>query len=359
MLNSRRIWAFDYHYETYSSSKHGRRTNHHYFSAVIIAPNMLLKPLFIRPEHFLDKVTEFFGYDDIDFESAEFSRKFYVKSPDKKWAYDVIGQPTMEFLLAAPRFTLQFAGGGVIACHGQTFEIAGLRRGGESHRRYTRTAAAVPGPRTATRKVGRMTPPDVIPGILLGSGSDSTLASTLLGAFWLIVICLAIALDLRARRAAKQHWRALAAWADGHGWRLRRTPDHRFAERYGHLHCLQKEARCYAYNIVEGTSNGRWICAFDYGNATNGANNRQRDFSAVIVTTNLALKPLLIRPQDSVHSLAALCGFDDVDFESVEFSRKFHIKSPDKRWACDVISQSTMEFLLAHPRFSLEFAGPM
>jgi hypothetical protein len=122
-LNGRRIWAFDYHYETYSSSKNGRQTHHHYFSAVLIAPNLLLKPLFIRPEHFLDKVTEFFGYDDIDFESAEFSRKFYVKSPDKKWAYDVIGQPTMELLLAAPRFTLQFAGAGVIACRGQTFEV--------------------------------------------------------------------------------------------------------------------------------------------------------------------------------------------------------------------------------------------
>jgi hypothetical protein len=120
--NGRPSWAFDYHYETYSSSKHGRRTRHHHFSAVIIAPDMLLKPLFIRPENFLDKVTEFFGYDDIDFESVEFSRKFFVKSPDKKWAYDVIGQPTMELLLAAPRFTLALDRSGAIAYRGQTFE---------------------------------------------------------------------------------------------------------------------------------------------------------------------------------------------------------------------------------------------
>ena len=123
MSNGRRVWAFDYHYETYSSSKNGRQTHHHCFSAVILAPGLPLKPLFIRPETFLDKVTEFFGYDDIDLESAEFSRKFYVKSPDKKWACDVIGQPTMELLLAAPRFTLQFADGGVIAWRGQTFEV--------------------------------------------------------------------------------------------------------------------------------------------------------------------------------------------------------------------------------------------
>jgi hypothetical protein len=117
------VRAFDYHYETYSHGKHGRQTHHHHFSAVIITTDFPLKPLFIRPETFLDKVTEFFGYDDIDFESAEFSRKFYVKSPDKRWAYDVISQATMEFLLAAPRFTLQFGGLCVIAYRGSKFEI--------------------------------------------------------------------------------------------------------------------------------------------------------------------------------------------------------------------------------------------
>jgi hypothetical protein len=202
-----------------------------------------------------------------------------------------------------------------------------------------------------------MTLLDVIPGILLGSRADSTLVNVVCTAFMLIVICLLMASDLRRSRAIKQHRRALVAWADTRGWRLRRKPDHRFAERYRNLRCLQNEAKCYAYNIVEGTSNGRRVCAFDYHDETDGAAKPRSDFSAVIVTTNLALKPLLVRSQESLDRLAAFCGFDDVDFESAEFSRRFHVKSPDKRWAYDVISQSTMEFLLAHPRFSLEFAG--
>ncbi len=101
--------GFDYHYETHSTDSKGRRTTqHHYFSAVILESRIPLKPLFIRPEGLFDKITEFFGYDDIDFESAEFSRKFYVRSPDKRWAFDVIHQRTMEFLLEAPRFTMKF-----------------------------------------------------------------------------------------------------------------------------------------------------------------------------------------------------------------------------------------------------------
>ena len=76
-LANRELRAFDYHYETYSTDSKGRRqTHHHSFSAVVLSSAVPLKPLFIRPEGFFDKVTEFFGFDDIDFESAAFSRKF-------------------------------------------------------------------------------------------------------------------------------------------------------------------------------------------------------------------------------------------------------------------------------------------
>jgi hypothetical protein len=101
--------AFDYHYATHSTNSKGeQKTHHHYFSAAIIEPDLILKPLFIRPEGFFDRVKAAFGYDDIDFESAEFSKRFFVKSPDRKWAYDVIHARTMEYLLSAPRHSLEF-----------------------------------------------------------------------------------------------------------------------------------------------------------------------------------------------------------------------------------------------------------
>jgi hypothetical protein len=114
--------GFDYHYETYSRDSKGRRqTHHHHFSGVILTSPIPLKPLYIRPEGFFDKITEFFGADDIDFESAEFSRKFYVKSPDRRWAYDVIHTRMMEFLLEQPRFSLQFDPSCIIAWNKRRF----------------------------------------------------------------------------------------------------------------------------------------------------------------------------------------------------------------------------------------------
>ena len=53
-----------------------------------------------------DKVAAAFGWDDIDFESAEFSRKFHVKTEDRRWAYDVLPQSTIEYLLDSPQYEI-------------------------------------------------------------------------------------------------------------------------------------------------------------------------------------------------------------------------------------------------------------
>jgi len=120
----RPIAAFDYHYETHSHDSKGRRqTQHHYFSAVVLRSDLPLKPLFIRHEGLFDKVKGFFGHEDINFESAEFSREFYVTAEDRRWAYDVLHARTIQFLLDSPVFTLQFDRNAVIAYHTATFRV--------------------------------------------------------------------------------------------------------------------------------------------------------------------------------------------------------------------------------------------
>jgi len=124
-LEGRPICAFDYHYATHSTDSKGRRqTHHHHFSSVIVEAGMPLKPLRIRKEGFFDKIGEFIGFDDIDFESAEFSRTFHVKAADRRWAYDVLHQKAMEFLLASPHFTIEFQTRRVLTGGGGKFSAA-------------------------------------------------------------------------------------------------------------------------------------------------------------------------------------------------------------------------------------------
>jgi hypothetical protein len=93
----------DFHYTTRSGSGKSRSTKTHQFSFVILTLPFLRTPeLQIRTENFLDKFSGILGFDDIDFESAEFSRRFHVKSSDKRFAYDVVHPQMMEFLMAVP-----------------------------------------------------------------------------------------------------------------------------------------------------------------------------------------------------------------------------------------------------------------
>jgi len=94
------ILAFDYHYETYTHDKNGKHTQHHWFSVFILLLPATFPELTIRREGFFTKIAEVFGYGDINFESAEFSKAFNVRSPDKKFAYDVCNARMMEYLLA-------------------------------------------------------------------------------------------------------------------------------------------------------------------------------------------------------------------------------------------------------------------
>jgi len=79
------VMVLDYHYETYSSSKNGRKTHHHYYNITLLTMPAAFPELQISPENFFDKIASGFGFGDIDFESAEFSRKFKVHSDDKKF----------------------------------------------------------------------------------------------------------------------------------------------------------------------------------------------------------------------------------------------------------------------------------
>lgn len=94
------ICVFDYHYETTSTDLDGnRQTSHHYFAFFILFFDKQFPELLISREGWASKFVQFLGFDDIDFESAEFSRKFLVKSRDKKFAYDICHGQMIEYLL--------------------------------------------------------------------------------------------------------------------------------------------------------------------------------------------------------------------------------------------------------------------
>lgn len=90
----------DFTYKVTTSNGKSSSTTTYRFSYLILRlPFPLVPQLLIRPEGVFDKLMGAVGFDDIDFESAEFSRRFFVKSTDKRFAYDVVHPRMMEFLM--------------------------------------------------------------------------------------------------------------------------------------------------------------------------------------------------------------------------------------------------------------------
>jgi hypothetical protein len=104
--------AGDYRYETTSGTGKDRRTTTHRLTYLIVeTPHLGAPDLYIRREGLMDRFAGFLGFDDIDFESAEFSEKFLVKSSNKRFAYGVIEPRMMEFLLDGQPPTIEFRRG--------------------------------------------------------------------------------------------------------------------------------------------------------------------------------------------------------------------------------------------------------
>ena len=105
-IDGRSVMLFDYRYTTGS----GKNQTTHYYRAGILQTPITAPKLTLRPESILDSVASWVGYDDIDFESDEFSRRYFVKCEDRKFAYDIFHALLIDYLLrcgTAPAMEMQ------------------------------------------------------------------------------------------------------------------------------------------------------------------------------------------------------------------------------------------------------------
>ena len=111
----------DYTYKVTRRDGDGtKRTKTHHLSYLLLRPPLVWRgELRIRPEHLFDKIAGMVGFDDIDFESAEFSRKFHVTCDDKRLAYDVITPRMMEFMLRSSPQLVEYDKGWCLLSQGE------------------------------------------------------------------------------------------------------------------------------------------------------------------------------------------------------------------------------------------------
>lgn len=77
----------------------GELESHASFSVLVLEHIWVFPEIRVYPESGLEKAKQLAGFQDIEFDSVEFSDAFVVTCEDKKFAYDVCHTRMMELLL--------------------------------------------------------------------------------------------------------------------------------------------------------------------------------------------------------------------------------------------------------------------
>lgn len=123
----RPIHAFDYHYAITTSNGKSSSTRHYHISCVSVSLGRAYPKLTVTEEGVGSKVAQFFGHDDIDFESKQFSDAYCVRSPERRFAYDVITPAMMEHLMSCSGLYFEITGKNLLVAHHELLEPQDMR----------------------------------------------------------------------------------------------------------------------------------------------------------------------------------------------------------------------------------------
>jgi len=171
-----------------------------------------------------------------------------------------------------------------------------------------------------------------------------------------------VAVKIWIARAEARRRQAVAGLAGRLGLEYSPVEVNCIVPRFMSFRALDRGDERQAGNVIFGQFQGREAYAFDYNyKIVRYEKGRRHELnfylSAAVVCLDCQLPGLLIRPRNLLDRLAAAVGHQDIEFESHEFSSKFHVQAADRKFAYDVVNAQTMQYLLGCGGWSLELSG--
>jgi len=133
-----------------------------------------------------------------------------------------------------------------------------------------------------------------------------------------------------------------------------------FHDRFGGFELFQRGGSRRSYDLIEGRKDGADVKLFEYSYVTGSGKNRtthRRVVCLLSLERGCGFPHTIIRPESIFDKVASAIGFNDIDFESIEFSRKYYVKGEDRRFAYDLVHPRMMEYLLKIGIICVETGG--
>ncbi len=166
-----------------------------------------------------------------------------------------------------------------------------------------------------------------------------------------LFFAIAITVGVLAHRAAERHRRELSCFAVDH--QLQFNPDARTAhDRYAGYSPFGQGSSRRSSNLIQGRWNQIDWEMFDYQYTTGSGKNRTTHRVGVVAALitggagRVVFPRLDMRAEGLFDQLVSLAGFD-INFESEQFSRRYHVRCEDRKFAYDLIHPHMIEYLMS------------
>jgi len=168
-----------------------------------------------------------------------------------------------------------------------------------------------------------------------------------------LVILVGVAVLVIRWQLHKRKVAAFRAFAAQRGW-IYRERDRTLTERYLGTPFGQGFGKD-AEHVLAGQHRGRGLAAFEYTykeRRGSGKDRRTVTYTNTVVALGTpAIRPTLELNREGIgRKLLGLVGIRDLQLESEEFNKSFHIRTEDDKFAYDVLHPRTMEWMLADQR---------
>ena len=130
--------------------------------------------------------------------------------------------------------------------------------------------------------------------------------------------------------------------------------------RYAHFELFSAGHSRRASNVLAGAIDGREVLLFDYQYTTgSGKHKTTHYYQGAILGLPILAARLHVRRENLLDRVASWVGHDDINFESTEFSERYHVKCDDRKFAYDIFHNRLIEYLLACGEApTIEMNGP-
>ena len=134
---------------------------------------------------------------------------------------------------------------------------------------------------------------------------------------------------------------------------------------YWYLNVLNIGVDRSAYNVISGHYKGNYILYFDCSFFPPFLNwtkdlwvleflRKKYTFSAAIIHLSKSFPELIMIPEGIIHKMTQSIGLEDIDFDNIEFSKKFDVKCRSKKFAYEIFHPQMMNLIVGLGDISFE-----